>query len=355
MDGKKWLRTQWRDSWFARHRGLALRSSIALLLVITVLEGIWLSLERSTNRKIQAQSDRLLNTFLQQDVVQASRIPGVPIRLSNVRFKWSDRVYIDTADMAVRAVPVQGTVVDFDDLNSFVMSVQKSEVVIRPDVLEGMLNESVFNYPGSKLRDLTVAIIDDDGQRTLRLTGKINAMFWIPFKMNAQLSVDAKTNTLVMEAHKVKAMGFLPASKIIKLEPFQLEHLISLPPNRSLSINANRIMIKPFGLFPPPRINGQIASVAVDDKVIRLGFAGETVPAPKAEGRNYVYIKGGTSQFGSFRMLQTDILILDQHPDDIFTFSLLHYGDLIPKSHIELGDTHSAKIMMPDFQGSATS
>jgi len=128
-----------------------------------------------------------------------------------------------------------------------------------------------------------------------------------------------------------------------------------LPPNRSLSINANRIMIKPFGLFPPPRINGQIASVAVDDKVIRLGFAGETVPAPKAEGRNYVYIKGGTSQFGSFRMLQTDILILDQHPDDIFTFSLLHYGDLIPKSHIELRDTHSAKIMMPDFQGSATS
>jgi hypothetical protein len=348
--GKAWLTTKLHDSWLGRHAALALRSAIVLLLVIVAGESVLLYLEQSTHRKIEAESAKLLNAFLQQDNVQASRTPGVPIRLQNVRFKWSDRVYIDTADMAVRAVPIQGTVVDFDDLNSFVFLVQKSEVVIRPDVLEGMLNESVFNYPESKLRDLSVSITDDDGQRALRVTGKLKVMFWVPFKMNAHLSVDTKTNTLVMEGHDVKAMGILPASRLLRLEPFQLEHLISLPPNRSLMIDDNRMMIKPFGLFPPPRINGKIVSVAIEDKVIRLRFAGDAIAAPAAAGKNYVYIKGGTSQFGSFRMLQTDILIRDQNPDDLFVFSLLHYADMIPKSRIELDNTKSARITMPDFQ-----
>ena len=344
-----WLTTRLHASWLGRHPGLALRSAIVLLLVIVAAESFLLYLQQATNREIEAQSAKLLNTFLQQDTVQAARTPGVPIRLQNVRFKWSDRVYIDTANMAVRAVPIQGTIVDFDDLNSFALLVQKSEVVISTNVLEGMLNESVFNYPGSKLRDLTVSMTDDDGQRALRLTGKIKMMFWIPFKMKAHLSVDTKTNTLVMEGHHVKAMG-LPATKILKLEPFQLEHLLSLPPNRSLMIDANRMMIKPFGLFPPPRINGKIASVTIEDKVIRLGFAGAPISAPEAVGKNYVYVKGGTSQFGSFRMLQSDILILDQNPNNIFVFSLLHYADMIPKSRIELGDTKSARVTMPDFQ-----
>ena len=349
MRSKDWLTAKLHDSWLGRHPGLALRSAIILLLVIVAGETFLLYLQESTHREIEAQSAKLLNTFLQQDTLQAARTPGVPIRLQNVRFKWSDRVYIDTADMAVRAVPIQGSLVDFDDLNSFVLLVQKSDVVIRPDVLEGMLNESVFNYPESKVRDLTVAMTEDDGQRALRLTGKIKVMFWIPFKMNAHLSVDTKTNTLVMEGHDLKAMG-LPASRLIKMEPFQLEHLISLPPNRSLMIADNRMMIKPFGLFPPPRINGKIASVTIEANVIRLRFAGEAISAPEAAGNNYVYIKGGTSQFGSFRMLQTDILIQDQNPDDSFVFSLLHYADMIPKSRIELADTHSARLTMPDFQ-----
>ena len=347
---KTWLTTKLHASWLGRHPGFAVRAAIVLLLVVVAGETFLLHLQQSTNREIEAQSAKLLNTFLQQDTVQASRTPGVPIRLQNVRFKWSDRVYIDTANMTVRAVPIQGTIVDFDDLNSFALMVQKSEVVIRPDVLEGMLNESVFNYPESKLRDLSVSMTDDDGQRALRLTGKIKVMFWIPFKMNALLSVDTKTNTLVMEAHHVKAMGFLPASSLIKMEPFQLEHLLSLPPNRSLTVATNRIMVKPFGLFPPPRINGKIVSVTIEDKVIRLGFAGEAIPAPAAPAKNYVYVKGGASQFGSFRMLQTDILIQDLDPDDLFVFSLLHYADMIPKSRVELEDTRSARLTMPDFQ-----
>jgi hypothetical protein len=340
-----------RVSWYGRHRGLVMRSLIALLLVIIAAESFLLYLQRSVNREIDTQSAKLLTTFLQGDTVQASRVRGVPIRLQNVRFKWSNRVYIDTANMAVRAVPIQGTVVDLDDLDSFLLMVQKSEVRIRPDVLEGMFNESVFNYPGSKLRDLKVTLTQEDGKRAVHLAGSAKVMFWIPFEMDAHLRVDTQTNTLVIEGDDVKVLGVIPATKIIKFEPLQLQHLISIPPNKSLMVDANRIMVKPFGLFPPPRINGKMSGVTVEKDVIRLEFAGDPIPAPASSAKNYVYLKGGTSQFGGFRMLETDILILDQDQDDAFVFSLLHYADMIPRSTIEVSGMRSARVTMPDFQG----
>jgi len=50
-----------------------------------------------------------------------------------------------------------------------------------------------------------------------------------------------------------------------------LERLIALPPNKSLLVDGNRIMVKPFGLFPPPRVNGRLASVEVGDNVFISG------------------------------------------------------------------------------------
>jgi len=246
-------------------------------------------------------------------------------------------------------VPIRGSVVNFDDLESFVMAIQQSTVTIRPDVLEGMFNESVFNYPNSKIRDLKVALTQEDNVPGVRLTGSVNMMFWMPFMMFTHLAVDTKTNTLVLEVKDLKALGIFPATALISWGPFHLDKIISLPPNKTLLVSGNRMMVKPFGLFPPPRINGRISNVTVDGKVIRLTFAGRPIAAPKSSARNYVYLQGGTSQFGHFRMLDTNVLILDQTPVNPFVFSLLHYADMIPRSRVEVHDTKSVLVSMPDF------
>jgi hypothetical protein len=274
----------------------------------------------------------------------------VHIRLQNVRFKWSDKVYIDAGNMAVRAVPVQGTTVNFDDLESFHLVVQQSVVLIRPDVLAGMFNESIFNYPESRVRELKVSISKDDkGVRTVQLNGKVNVVAWVPFTMYTHLSVDTKTNTMVIAVDHLKVFGIIPATKLIRWTPMHLDRMIALPPNKSLLVDGNRIMVKPFGLFPPPRINGKIASVEVGDNVISITFAGDPIPAPVSSAKNYVYLRGGTSQFGHFRMADTDVLILDQNQANPFSFSLLHYAELIPKSTVEVPNTNSARITMPDY------
>ncbi|HEX9156384.1 MAG TPA: hypothetical protein VF827_00080, partial [Syntrophales bacterium] len=67
--------------------------------------------------------------------------------------------------------------------------------------------------------------------------------------------------------------------------------------------------------------------------------------------KNYIYMKGGISQFGRFRMFDTNVLILDQDETDRFVFSLKHYAEMIPKSNVEVRDTQSTRVTMPDFPG----
>ena len=337
------------SEWFGPKRSVVMGAVILVLLLVVLFESFLLYEQRTAVRAMETQSDKLLTTFLEADTAKASGGSGVPIRMQNVRFKWSDKVYVDMGDMAVRAVPIQGTVVNFDDLSSFHLTMQQSVVMIRPEVLEGMFNESVFNYPHSKLRDLKVTLDESDNERVVRVKGSVNVGIWIAFEMKAHLLVDTTTNTLVIDTDKVKVLGGLPATALIKWKPFRLENIITLPPNKSLIVDGNRMMVKPFGLFPPPRVDGKMASVVVDDKEIRLTFAGRPVPAPESSAKNYVYLKGGTSQFGNIRMLNTDILILDQDPSDPFVFSLVRYADMVPRSRIEVHNTRSAVVTMPDF------
>ena len=336
--------------WFRRHRGHWMGWLVGLLLVVVLAQSFLLFEQRTASKATEAQSAKLLATFLQGDTTQGAGASGVHIRMQNVRFKWSDKVYIDTNNIAVRAVPLQGSTVDFDDLSSFHLAMQQSVVVIKPSVLEGMFNESVFNYPESKLRDLKVTLTRSDNERVVDVKGSVNVGIWISFAMTTHLAVDTKTNTLVMDVDHLNVLGVLPVLHIVKTwKPFHLENLISLPPNKSLLVDGTRLMVKPFGLFPPPRVDGRMSAVTMDDNGIRLAFAGSAIPAPEAAAKNYVYLKGGSSQFGHFRMLDTDILILDQHPADPFVFSLVHYANMIPRSRIEVHDTRSVRVTMPDF------
>jgi hypothetical protein len=322
---------------------------MAVLLTIVGAESFLLYQQREARQAIEVQSGKLLSAFLQRDTSKVSTAPGVSIRLQNVRFKWSNQVYVDASDMALRAEPIQGSAVMFDDPSSFVLTLQQSSVMVRPEVLQGMMNESIFNYPGSKLRDLKVKLVQEDNDYPIEITGKMRMGIWITFQMVSYLTVDPTTNTLVMNVSRMKVLGFIPATQIVRLGPFHLDKLITLPPNNSMIVDGNRIMVKPFGLFPPPRVMGRIAAVSTDESGIRLSFAGQAIPAPQSDARNYVYLRGGRAQFGHFRTLDTDILIVDRNQSTPFSFSVTRYNDLIPKSDIEVHDTKSVKVAMPDY------
>ena len=199
-------------TWFASHRNLITRVVIGLLVALVGIESYFLYQQHRAHREAQVQTAKLLTTFLQRDTAETSNAPGIAIRLQNVRLKWSDDVYMDAGNMAIRAVPLRDSTVVFDRLDSFVLRLQQSVVAIPPKVLEGMFNEAVFNYPNSKLRDFTVNIEPESGGQEVVLRGKVNMVMWVPFTMNTHLDVDRKTNTLVISVAALKVFG-LPATK----------------------------------------------------------------------------------------------------------------------------------------------
>jgi hypothetical protein len=336
-------------AWFTEHRMPLARALIFVLLAVIALQAYALYHQGAMNRAATSQSDKLLASYMRADTLATPSAASVHLRLRNVRFEWSDKVYIDTDDMAVRAEPLRGSVVNFDDPQSFVMAIQHSAVEVSPQVLEGMFNESVFNYPGSTLRDLKLSLAETDSARAVHVKGSVNVVVWVPFSMDAYLSVDPASNALAIDVRKLKVLGFLPAMKLIKWGPFHLDKLIPAPPNQSLEVHDNRILVRPFALFPPPRVSGRIASVSVGEQSVRIVFAGDPIPSPSAStATNYVYLHGGTSEFGSFRMAETDILVADAHPSDRFAFSLAHYAELLPRSRVDLADSRSVRVTMPD-------
>jgi hypothetical protein len=248
--------------------------ALCVLLGITVLtESILLYVQGKVNKQIEAQSQRALERFQRGDQSKQESGFGTYTKLSNVLFRWSQKVYVRIPLLTGKITPLnKSNLVNFDNLNSFIIKVYNAQVFIKPDVLQGMFNESVFNYPNSKLRNLTVSIVGKGQNQSLRLGGSLNYILWVPFEMLVRLSVDQQTNTLVITVNKLKVFGFIPATKLIDFQPFRLEKLLSVPANNHLYVRQNRIMVKPFGLFPPPKIDGKMERIEVFEDMLKLSF-----------------------------------------------------------------------------------
>lgn len=325
---------------------------IALLSIIVIAESVIIFTQRQVTQQIEAQSEEALGRFMKQGVPNRATQPGVDILFKNVRFCWSKAICISNRQLTATAISInRNSPVIFDNLDSIIIEVHNAQVLITPKTLQGMFNESVFNYPGSNLRDLNVSIQNISGQNHVLIRGSLNYILWLPFQMDSNLSVDRKTNSLIIAVNDISLFGFIPATWLIQLKPFNLDKILKLPKNRHLTVHHNLMLVKPFGLFPPPRVNGQMSAIDVTPNFIRLTFSGAdpdfgTIPQP---AYNLIYLHGGTARFGNIQMLKTNVEVIDQNPNNLFQFSLLNYLDYLPNSEAHLQKDGGAIVKMPDM------
>lgn len=322
------------------------------LLLVIAAEAAIIVVQSQANKRIEAQSEQALGKFLKSGAVPSGAM-GTDLLMQNVRFCWSKQICINTNRLAAKVVPVtEKAEVNFDHLTGFMVQVNHATVQISPQTLQGMFNESVFNYPGSNLRDLRVTTAQAGGATHVKLGGALKYLFlWVPFEMDTNLAVDRKTNTLVIAVNDLEVFGLIPATWLIEFKPFNLEKLLTLPPNKHLIVRQNLMMVKPFGLFPPPRVNGTISNITVTPKRISLSFSGPVKPfqpMPDASAKNFIYLEGGSTRFGRLGMINSQIQVVDQNPANLFQFSLLNYQDYLPKSTVQLQPNGSVKVTMAD-------
>jgi len=325
---------------------------ITLLLLVIIIETVIIIEQKRVNQRIEAQAQQALGQFLKEGVPTTGRQIGANILFRNVRFCWSRQICINSNHLSATAQPLNGRQpLIFDDLKSYIVNVHNADVLITPKTMEGMFNESVFNYPGSKLRNLTVRINQGGNSNHVMLAGSLNFILWIPFQMDTNMTVDQKTNTLIISVNDLQVFGFIPATWVIQLKPFNLDKLLTLPANRYLTVHRNLMMVKPFGLFPPPRISGQMARINVTPRYIQLQFSGKdgVTPTPAQSAENFIALQGGMAQFGNIQMLNTHIEVIDKNPKDYFQFSLLSYLDYLPDSEVRLLKDGGAVVKMSDI------
>lgn len=321
---------------------------IALLMLIIAFETAVILEQRRVTQQMEFQAQQAFGRFMKQGKA-ASPSKGANILLHSVQYCWSRETCILTDRLSATAIPLHsGTDVVFDDLKSFILQVHNGTARISPKTLQGMFNESVFNYPGSTLRNLTVTIRKAGQSNRITLAGSLKYFLWIPFEMDTNLKVDQASNTLVISVFKLTVFGFIPATWLIELKPFNLEKLLTLPPNRYLTVHQNLMMVKPFGLFPPPRINGKMSGITVLPSMIQLSFTGKEPAFPDALQNDSILLQGGNTQFGRIRIMNADVKVQDLNSNDVFRFSLLNYLDYLPKSQVKLGSDGSVRLTMPD-------
>jgi hypothetical protein len=323
-----------------------------LLCLIAIVEAVIIYEQKRVNEHIEAQSEEAMGRFLKQGQSASGKGAGVDILFRNVRFCWSQKICINSSHLAATAQPLSGNMpLLFDNLKSYIVNVHNADVLITPLTLQGMFNESVFNYPGSKLRNLSVGIAKQSDGNHVMLRGSLNYILWIPFEMDTKLAVDQKSNTLLISVNTLKVFGFIPATWLIDLKPFNLDKLLTLPANRYLTVHQNVMMVKPFGLFPPPRINGKMAQIAVTPQFIQLKFSGSepAFGSLSQSASNFIAVRGGAARFGNIQMLNTDVEVIDRNPQSLFQFSLLNYLDYLPQSEVRLLKNGGAVLKMSDI------
>jgi len=169
-------------------KSIVLGTVIGLLSFIVLFETFIIWEQRRVNHEISAQNAEAFGRFLKKGVVGDNQL-GTNILFRNVRFCWSPAICVNANQLTATAEPFgdkrssgNKKKIYFDNLNSFLVRVHNATVLISPTTLQGMFNESVFNYPDSTLRDLKVSINRDAGENRVKLTGSLKYLLWIPFK-----------------------------------------------------------------------------------------------------------------------------------------------------------------------------
>lgn len=248
---------------------------------------------------------------------------------------------------------VHGTPITFDDKTSFVIGIDTADVGLSTEVLNHLMNEYVFAYPGAPLRNLTFSVVGSQ----LRQRGILHKGVDIPFELTATLSV---TSTGLIRVHPTKVkIGSLDGTALMRALGIELANLLDLSKAKGATVRGNDLLLDPNHLLPPPMIRGRLVGVRAEngqlvqsfgrDTSVTLGKAAPALVPPNHSASNYMYFRGGTLRFGKLAMLGADMQIIDLEPATPFAFNLDRYQRQLAAGYSKTGLDGNLQVFMPDY------
>jgi hypothetical protein len=254
---------------------------------------------------------------------EAAEHHTVQIAMKNVMYHYTDSIAVHIFRLQGTLLPAkEGTIVFFDDKNSFALNLASAEIAIDCRVLAQVLNENILSAADAPIKALTIEARNNQ----LIIRGKFHQERDVPFETIGTLSANGDGRIRLHSEH-VKA-AHLPLKGLMDLLGLDLAQMINTKKIHGLEVEKDDLLIDPQAILPPPRIQGKVTAVRLqgNDIVQTFGTPQHADFAAKQSG-NYIGFHGGDMRFGKLTMLGADLFMIDTEPRDPFDFFLDHYQE----------------------------
>lgn len=256
--------------------------------------------------------------------------PSAPplIHVSNVDFFIAGKIGFHVRSLDAQMVPKQpGQPVDLDNPGQYDIHILAGEVVEPWPAMSALFNDYLLDYSPRSLNDLQLTADGD----ALRVTGGIKLWnhvpgVWLPTQMSGRIDV-IDDRHIAFTPSSVKVLGVPQAGMLRALDI----PLASLTPfaRKGAVLRGNSLVFDQHTVFPPPVLQGRLASAKVTPEGLVLEFKREPdaplARPPQQAGRSFVWIESGDIKMFNSLVVNGRTLIHDRDPDSILHFDLYGY------------------------------
>jgi hypothetical protein len=266
--------------------------------------------------------------------------PSPLIHMQNVDFYVSGRIGFHVRSLDAQMVPkVPGQPVDLDNPDQYDIKILGGEVVEPWPAMSALFNDYLLDYEPRSLNDLTLT--PENG--SLKVTGGIKLWnhfpgVWLPTTMSGSIGVLDERH-LVYTPDSVKVLG-MPQAGMLKALNIPLASLTPFV-RKGVALLGNELVFDQNTVFPPPVLQGRLASATVTDEGLVLKFKRETAAvtprAPAGAGHSFVWIELGDIKMFNSLVVNGRTLIRDTTRNGDMQFDLYAYRRDVAKGAVRMG------------------
>ncbi len=273
--------------------------------------------------------------------------PAPLLHMQNVDFFVSGRIGFHVRSLDAQMVPKKpGQPVDLDDPNQYDIHIIGGEVVEPWPAMAALFNDYLLDYEPRSLNDLTLT--PENG--ALQVSGGIKLWghfpgVWLPTTMSGTI-VARDERHLVYAPTSVKVLGVPQAGMLRALNI----PLASLTPfvRKGVALQGNELVFDQYTVFPPPVLQGHLASATVTDEGLALKFrreSGAVVARPPAgAGSSFVWIESGDIKMFDSLVTNARTLISDSSRSGAMRFELYAYRRDVAKGRVWMGEDGRLRV-----------
>lgn len=277
--------------------------------------------------------------------VAATAQPYTDIFLHNIQLQESAGVTVTVSWLSGRLYPAEkGVTPSLDNPQSFTLDVRNGLISVSLSDVAKLLNTRVLK--GSSLTNVKLTPQGDQ----LQITGTLHKVLPLPVRALATVAVSGDGQNIVLHITKLDVLK-MPLGGLLKAFNVKPAELIDAKQTKGLQASGNDISVNTAELLPPPRNTGKLTSVRLQKDGQMVEAYGNPANAVNKfqQYRNFIRLRGGTTQIGKLTMVHTDILVVDISQKDVFIFDLAHFPEQLVNGYARLTPKAGLQIFLPDI------